>query len=80
MELEEKNGYHEEFQVYNLIRTNNREDYADLSDEDYCNFRAVKGGKIKEGVLYRSSSPIDPFMKRDKYADDCLKSMELKPL
>ena len=77
-ELEEKKGYHEEFQVYNLIRTNNREDYADLSDEDYCNFRAVRGGKIKEGILYRSSSPIDPFMKRDKYADDCLRKYGIK--
>ena len=80
LELEEKHGYHEEFQVYNLIRTNNREDYADLSDEDYCNFRTVKGGKIKEGVLYRSSSPIDPFMKRDKYADDCLKKYGIKTI
>lgn len=80
LELEEKHGYHEEFQVYNLIRTNNREDYADLSDEDYCNFRVVKGGKIKEGVLYRSSSPIDPFMKRDKYADDCLKKYGIKTI
>ena len=79
-ELEQKKGYHEEFQVYNLIRTNNREDYADLSDEDYCNFRAVKGGKIKEGVLYRSSSPIDPFMKRDKYADDCLRKYGIKTI
>ena len=80
LELEEKGGYHEQFQVYNLIRTNNREDYADLSDEDYCNFRAVKGGRIKEGILYRSSSPIDPFMKRDKYADDCLKKYGIKTI
>ena len=68
------------FLVYNLIRTNNREDYSDMSDEDYCNFRAVKGGSIKEGILYRSSSPIDPFMKRDKYADDCLKKYGIKTI
>lgn len=80
LELEEKKGYHEQFQVYNLIRTNNREDYADLSDEDYCNFRAVKGGRIKEGILYRSSSPIDPFMKRDEYADACLKKYGIKTI
>lgn len=80
LELEEKKGYHEEFQVYNLIRTNKREDYADLSDEDYCNFRAVKGGRIKEGVLYRSSSPIDPFMKRNDYADECLRKYGIKTI
>ena len=63
-----------------MKRTNKREDYADLSDEEYCNFRAVKGGRIKEGVLYRSSSPIDPFMERDKYADDCLRKYGIKTI
>ncbi|MBO6118938.1 MAG: tyrosine-protein phosphatase [Lachnospiraceae bacterium] len=80
LELAEKKGYHEEFMVYNLIRTNNREDYSDLSDEEYCNFRTVKGGRFKEGILYRSSSPIDPFMKRDKYADECLKKYGVKTI
>ena len=79
-ELEEKGGYHEEFQVYNLIRTNNREDYKDLSDEEYCNFRYVKGGNIKKEILFRSSSPIDPFMKRNKYADDCLRKYGIKTI
>ena len=80
LELYEKKGYHEEFQVYNLIRTNNREDYSDLSDEEYCNFRTVKAGRIKEGILYRSSSPIDPFMKRNEYADACLKKYGIKTI
>ena len=80
LELYEKKGYSEEYKIYNLIRTNNREDYSDLSDEEYCNFRSVKGGRIKEGILYRSSSPIDPFMKRNKYADDCLKKYGIKTI
>lgn len=80
LELYEKKGYHEEFLIYNLIRTNNREDYKELSDEEYCNFRNVTCGRIKEGILYRSSSPIDPFMKRNKYADDCLRKYRIKTI
>ena len=80
LELYEKKGYHEEYLVYNLIRTNNREDYSDLSDEEYCNFRNIKCGRIKEGILYRSSSPIDPFMKRNTYADACLKKYGIKTI
>lgn len=80
LELYEKQGYHEEFLIYNLIRTNNREDYSDLTDEEYCNFRNIKCGRIKEGILYRSSSPIDPFMNRNKYADECLKKYGIKTI
>ena len=79
-ELYEKNGYQKEFEIYNLVRTNNREDYSDLTDEEYCNFRNVKCGRIKEGILYRSSSPIDSFMKRNKYADDCAKKYGIKTI
>ncbi len=79
-ELDKKKGYEEEYKIYNLIRTNNREDYSDLSDEDYCNFRNVKCGRMKEGILYRSSSPIDPFMKRNTYADECLKKYGIKTI
>ena len=80
LELYEKQGYHEEFLIYNLIRTNNRKDYSDLTDEEYCNFRNIKCGRIKEGILYRSSSPIDPFMNRNKYADECLKKYGIKTI
>lgn len=80
LELDKKKGYHEEFLIYNLKRTNNREDYKDLTDEEYCNFREVKGGRIKPNILYRSSSPIDPFMERNKYADDCLRKYGIKTI
>lgn len=80
LELDKKKGYHEEFLIYNLKRTNNREDYKDLTDEEYCNFREVKGGRIKPNLLYRSSSPIDPFMERNKYADNCLRKYGIKTI
>ena len=80
LELAEKNGYHNEFLIYNLVRTNKREDYADLSDEDYCNFRNIHCGRIKENILYRSSSPIDPFMNRNNYADECCRKYGIKTI
>ena len=79
-ELYEKNGYAEEFKVYNLIRTNNRDDYKDISDEEYANFRAVKVSGMKENILYRGSSPINDFMKRAKYVDSFLKKYGIKTI
>lgn len=34
-----------------------RSDYD--SDEQFSNFRALKGGNLKEGILYRGASPFD---------------------
>ena len=62
--LKEKQGYRTEYDARNLTRTNVRTDYADLSDGDFANFRAVKVTGIRENALYRSSSPIDPDLER----------------
>lgn len=79
-ELDKKKGYHDTFLIYDLKRTNNRDDYKELSDEDFCNFREVSCGRIKNGILYRTSSPIDPALGRNKYADDCLKKYGIKTI
>lgn len=55
--------------LYALCRTADRADYAALSDAEFANFRAVTAGDIAEGVLYRSSSPVDPTLGRSDYAD-----------
>lgn len=68
--LKEKAGYLEEFAVRNLIYTNKREDYPELTDAQYANFRMVTAGNIAAGVLYRSSSPVDPSINRNSYADN----------
>ena len=65
--LSEKQGYRTEYDARNLTRTNARADYADLSDEDFANFRAVRVAGIRENVLYRSSSPLDPDLGRCEY-------------
>ncbi len=39
------------------------------SDEVFANFRSVRAGEIKEGILYRSASPCDNQHKRAPYVD-----------
>lgn len=80
IELYKKKGYAEEYKVYNLIRSNKREDYSDLTDEEFCNFRYVKGGYILPNILYRSSSPIDSMLNRNIYADNAIKNHGIKTI
>ncbi len=54
-------------QSYSLLR----EDYS--SDEEFANFRALTGGKIKEGALYRGASPFDNSRSRASTVDALLK-------
>ena len=39
---------------------NNREDYPELTDEQFANFRNIATTGMGAGILYRSSSPINP--------------------
>lgn len=66
--LKEKKGYLDEYKARNLTRTDAREDYPDLSDEEFANFREVTVSGLKEKVLYRSSTPIEPALGRNEYA------------
>ena len=47
----------EKYKALKLKYSKNREDYP--SDEVFANFRNVKVGNIKEGILYRGASPIE---------------------
>lgn len=40
-------------------------------DATFANFRAITVGRIAEGTLYRSASPVNDEYKRAKYANDC---------
>ena len=66
-----KGEYRDEWLIHQLSRTDNREDYS--SDAAFANFRGIKGGKIGEGALFRSSSPINNEIGRAKYADALVK-------
>lgn len=70
--LKEKNGYLDEFTMRNLVRTNNRADYPELSDEEFANFREVAVSGLKEKTLYRSSTPISPSIGRNEYAMEAM--------
>ncbi len=48
----------------------NRSDYAD--DEEFSNFRALSGGNLKDGLLFRGASPVDNSRKRAKCTDALL--------
>ena len=52
-----------------LVRSEERASYPDLTDEQYANFRAVTTTGMGEGKLYRSSSPVNPEINRNKEAD-----------
>lgn len=70
--MDEKGGYLDEYVLRHLGGTTNRADYADLSDEAYANFRMVAAPGIATGALYRSSSPVNPVLNRNREADAAL--------
>ena len=67
--MKEEDGYREEWLIRQLVRTNERSDYSHLSDEAFANFREIRTTGIGEGIIYRSSSPINPYLGRSAYAD-----------
>lgn len=76
--MKEKAGYLEEYKIRNIdaLRTNNRSDYS--SDAVFANFRPIVMGNIPSGVLYRSSSPVNPQLGRNTYADQLTKAAGIK--
>lgn len=50
-----------------LTYTSKRSDYAD--DVAFANFRELSGGALREGLLYRSASPIDNKYNRAEYVN-----------
>lgn len=71
--LKKAGGYYDEFILHQLTSSSERTDYPDLTDEQFANFRMVKTTGIAEGVLYRTSSPINPKNGRNTYADEAIK-------
>lgn len=77
IKLEKQGGYYHEYMAHRLEYTNNREDYKELSDAQFANFRMVTTTGIGKGTLYRSSSPINPEKGRNKYADEQLRQAKV---
>ncbi|MBO5906920.1 MAG: tyrosine-protein phosphatase [Clostridia bacterium] len=67
--MKEEGGYRDEWLIRQLVRTNERADYSHLGDEAFANFRVISTTGMGANVLYRSSSPINPALGRNTYAD-----------
>lgn len=53
-----------------------RKDYA--SDKEFCNFRELSGGSLKEGFFYRGASPVDNSRGRAAYTDSLLEEYNIR--
>ncbi|MBR5109739.1 MAG: tyrosine-protein phosphatase [Clostridia bacterium] len=67
--MKEKGGYYDQWVMHQLVRSEKREDYPDLSDMEFANFRVIATTGMGEGKLYRSSSPVNPEINRNHEAD-----------
>ena len=63
-------------ELQELVRE--REEYPHLSDEEFANFRMIDTAGIKENVLYRSSSPVNPKLNRNLEADEAIRNAGIK--
>ncbi len=78
IKMNQKSGYKEEYELHKIInpRTNKREDYENLNDEEYANFRKLNSNLN----IYRSSSPINPIINRNKEADKAILDNNIKTI
>ena len=67
--MKEKGGYDDQLKLHQLVRSDNREDYPDLDDAAYANFRETGTTGMGRHALYRSSSPVNPEINRNEEAD-----------
>ena len=70
--MKEKGGYAAKYYSHHLIRSDQRNAYPHLTDEEYANFRCVGTTGMGERILYRSSNPVNPELKRNREADKAL--------
>lgn len=63
-------------EAMNTVYTDDRADYD--SDEEFANFRAMKGGSIKEDYVFRGCSPVDSQYNRAETVDALLEKAGVK--
>lgn len=78
--MKEQGGYYDEYILRQLQRTNERTDYPHLTDAEFANFRPITTTGMGEGKLYRSSSPINPKLGRNTYADAALQEAGIRTI
>ena len=80
LSMVQKQGYIDEYRMHcsGNTRSNDRNDYAALSDEAYANFREICTSGMARGRLYRSSSPVNPALNRNREADTALQNAGIR--
>lgn len=78
IEMKEKGGYVDRLALGLLTRTDEREDYPELTDAEFANFREITTTGIAPKTLYRSSNPVKPDIGRDEYADEACEEAGIK--
>ena len=58
-------------EAFDMSYTNDRTDYD--SDEQFANFRACTGGRMRPDTVYRSASPIDNMFNRAPYVETLMR-------
>ena len=80
IEMKEQGGYNDQYVIHQLVRSENREDYPELNDEQFANFRAITTTGVGAGKLYRSSSPMNPEISRNLFADRAAQAAGVKTI
>ena len=78
IEMKEKGGYVDRLALGLLNRTNERDDYEDLTDAEYANFREITTTGMAPKTLYRASNPVNPDISRNVYADKACEEAGIK--
>lgn len=73
IKMVEKAGMRAIQELYALQYSNDPKDYSDIVT--FTNFRAITAGRIGQGKLYRTSSPINNENGRADYSDDFIESV-----
>lgn len=80
IEMKEPGGYYEEYLIHQLSRSEERANYPDLTDEEFANFRMISTSGVGYGMLYRSSSPVNPDIARNLFADAAAEKAGIKTI
>ena len=78
IEMKEKGGYVDRLALGLLNRTDVKEDYPELTDAEFANFREITTTGVAPKTLYRSSNPVKPDIGREKYADKACEEAGIK--
>jgi protein tyrosine/serine phosphatase len=78
IELIRKGEPSEESDLRQMMYSDERSDYPELSDPEFANFRMIKTTGMGDGALYRTATPINPKHNRNTYADAALRNAGIR--